>query len=269
MKKKNQSGKNNQPNYENWVPVKMLYCLSAAVLIALALLALAINYTDGWLWTTLTALLSFFTLFLWVYMYLCRRKLSFSKGGLMGRVHEYLLDHLQWDGQGTLLDVGCGAGALTIRCAKKYPKARCTGIDYWGIAWDYSQEKCIRNAEIEQVADRCTFQKGDANHLDFADETFDVVVSNFVYHEVSGSQSKEDLLRETLRVLKKGGYFALQDIFGQRSMYGDFHTIIGNLRADMVSEIHYATDATSKIPIPVWMRIPGMITGVGVIYGRK
>ena len=50
----------------------------------------------------------------------------------MGRVHEYVANHLSWDGRGRLLDVGCGAGALTIRCAKKFPEACCVGIAYWG-----------------------------------------------------------------------------------------------------------------------------------------
>ena len=107
----------------------------------------------------------------------------------MGRVHEYVANHLSWDGRGRLLDVGCGAGALTIRCAKKFPEACCVGIDYWGIKWDYSQRMCQHNAEAEEVADRCIFQHGDANHLDYPDGSFDAVVSNFVYHEINDGKS--------------------------------------------------------------------------------
>ena len=33
---------------------------------------------------------------------------------MMGKVHEYVAQHLSWTGNGRLLDVGCGAGALTI-----------------------------------------------------------------------------------------------------------------------------------------------------------
>ena len=187
---------------------------------------------------------------------------------MMGKVHEYVVSRLPWDGQGRLLDVGCGAGALTIRCAKYFPLPQCTGIDYWGIKWDYSQRMCQHNAEAELVADRCTFQHGDANCLDLEDDTFDAVVSNFVYHEVNDGRSKEEQLRETLRVLKKGGCFALQDLFGQKSVYGDFQDIIDSLKRDAVSEVHYA-DSSQEIPIPQWMQIPGMLTGVGIIYGKK
>ena len=45
------------------------------------------------------------------------------------------------------------------------------------------------------------------NKLDFPDESFDAVVSNYVYHNIMGSD-KRALLLETLRVLKKGGVFA-------------------------------------------------------------
>ena len=39
---------------------------------------------------------------------------------------------------------------------------------------------------------------------------FDVVISNYVYHNVMGADMQK-LLLESLRVLKKGGVFALND----------------------------------------------------------
>lgn len=62
---------------------------------------------------------------------------------------------------------------------------------------------CEKNADREGVGSRCTFQHGDANRLDFPDESFDAVVSNYVYHNIIGAD-KQKLLLETLRVLKKG-----------------------------------------------------------------
>ena len=90
----------------------------------------------------------------------------------MGRVHEYVASHLPWDGRGRLLDVGCGAGALTIRCAKKYPEACCVGIDYWGIKWDYSQRMCQHNAEAEEVARR--YRERMQNHIYSEEELFEM-----------------------------------------------------------------------------------------------
>ena len=48
----------------------------------------------------------------------------------------------------------------------------------------------------------------------------------------------------------------------------DFEKTIERLKADAVSEIHYA-DSCKEIPVPKWMMMPGMLPGVGIIYGRK
>ena len=47
-----------------------------------------------------------------------------------------------------------------------------TGIDYWGVAYGYGQAMCEKNAASEGVGSRCAFQHGDANKLDFPDESF-------------------------------------------------------------------------------------------------
>ena len=40
---------------------------------------------------------------------------------MMERVHKTVLAHLNFDGQGSLLEVGCGSGALSIRAALTWP----------------------------------------------------------------------------------------------------------------------------------------------------
>ena len=87
---------------------------------------------------------------------------------------------------------------------------------------------CEKNADREGVGSRCTFQHGDANRLDFPDESFDAVVSNYVYHNIPGAD-KQELLLETLRVLKKGGVFALNDDMKPR-LYGDMEAFAQKLR---------------------------------------
>ena len=67
-----------------------------------------------------------------------------------------------------------------------------------------------------------------ANGLDFPDESFDAVVSNYVYHNITGTD-KHELLLETLRVLKKGGVFALNDEM-KPHMYGDMEAFAQRLR---------------------------------------
>ena len=65
---------------------------------------------------------------------------------MMERVHHTILSHLDYDGKGTLLDVGCGSGALTIRAALTWRSAKVTGIDYWGAAYGYGQASSSQKA---------------------------------------------------------------------------------------------------------------------------
>ena len=157
-----------------------------------------------------------------------RKQYAFGGGGMMDRVHQTILSYLEYDGKGKLLEVGCGSGALAIRAAKTWPEAKVTGVDYWGSMYNYSKELCEKNARLEGVGSRCVFQRGDANKLEFPDETFDAVVSNYVYHNITGSD-KHELLLESLRVLKKGGVFALHDSMKPR-MYTDMKAFVQKLK---------------------------------------
>ena len=70
--------------------------------------------------------------------------------------------------------------------------------------------------------------RGNAVKLDFPDETFDAVTSNYVYHNIKG-KDKQRLLLETLRILKKGGTFAIHDIMSPRE-YGDMRAFVKKLK---------------------------------------
>jgi ubiquinone/menaquinone biosynthesis C-methylase UbiE len=125
------------------------------------------------------------------------------------------------------LDVGCGSAALTIACAKRNPNASFIGIDRWGKEYaSFSKDLCKKNAKAEGVSN-IEFRQGDATRLCFEDETFDAVTSNYVYHNITGV-NKQELLRETLRVLKKGGTFAIHDIMS-KGRYGDMEKFVQEL----------------------------------------
>ncbi|WP_034452752.1 methyltransferase domain-containing protein [Butyrivibrio sp. AE2032] len=66
----------------------------------------------------------------------------------------------------------------------------------------------------------------DACKLDFADETFDAVTSNYVYHNIP-SKDRQAILLETLRTLKKGGTFAIHDIMSKAKYGVDYEMIVG------------------------------------------
>ena len=52
----------------------------------------------------------------------------------------------------------------------------------------------------------------------------------------------------------------------RRNQY--FQGIIGRLRVNTVSEIHSADSAT-ETPIPTWLRLSGIMPGIGVIFGKN
>lgn len=258
-----------KPNYGNWVPAVLMRMAwkIIGVLLILELLDLII-LKNIWAATILGAVF-LIALSYTLYMQKCRNLFDFNKGGLMGEIHEFLTERLPWDGNGTLLDIGCGAGALTIRCAKKFPKAKLIGMDYWGKEWSYAKEQCESNAVIEGVSDRIRFEKGDAAKLSYDDDSFDAAVSNFVFHEVRTQHDKRLVVREALRVVKKGGAFAFQDLFGQKKLYGDINAFIEELKKEGISNIRYIADVDKMDFIPSFIRAPWMLRGVGLIYGIK
>ena len=261
---------NEKANYGNWVPEKALYMLFGAAVLLGVIAVLAQTVLDKPVVTAVSGVLCVVALVMAVYMLICHETFAFGKGNMMAGVHEHLVEHLDWNGEGRLLDIGCGAAALTVRCAKAFPKAQITAMDYWGAEWNYAKEQCEKNAQIEGVADRTSFQKGDAAKLDFPDESFDAAVSNFVFHEVRTAKDKRDVVREALRIVKKGGVFSFQDMFSQKALYGDMEQFVRELKAEGISEVHYIGNLEKKLEfIPGFVTTPWMISGMGILYGKK
>ena len=217
-----------KPDYKNWLPKPMLVgaitacaaCLILAIVFALLGLAIpAIVLGAAFLGTL-------------VYSAICAMwYTAFSYDGkrqLSRQIISGVSDHVKLPDGGTGLDVGCGSGALAIACAKKNPNAKMVGIDSWGKKYDFSKALCDRNAKIEGVGERTEFLRGDACSLPFADESFDCVTSNYCYHNIP-SDDRQAILLETLRVLKKGGSFAIHDIFS-RNKYGDMDAFMKKLK---------------------------------------
>ena len=167
---------------------------------------------------------------------------------------------------GVGLDVGCGSGALTIACAKRNPRARFIGVDRWGKEYaSFNQRLCESNAKAEGVSNT-EFRQGNALKLEFSDESFDAVMSNYVYHNIP-SRDRQSILLETLRVLKKGGVFAIHDIMSE-AKYGDMRAFVGKLK-DMGYEEVELIDTTDGLFMSPgesrWMAL----SGSALLDGRK
>lgn len=220
-----------KPDYKNWIPKGMLYTLPLLPFPAVLLLAVFLFFTEGTLRIVLSviavvALIASLKAALWcIYAY---RAFSYEgKRRLSSAIIEGTASRITLPEGGKALDVGCGSGALAIAVAKRNPGASVIGIDRWGKEYaSYNLSLCEKNAEAEGVKN-VTFRHGDAVHLDFPDESFDAVTSNYIYHNITG-KDRQALLFETLRLLKKGGTFAIHDLMSPRR-YGDMAAFVKKL----------------------------------------
>ena len=260
-----------KPDYKNWMPKGMVlssFGITALFLILFVVFGLT-NVTGGRLKTVL------FIVFLigmvvglcvTVWMILMYRAFSYTGKRQMSRqIIEGIAEYVRLPDGGKGLDIGCGSGALAIACAKRNPKASFIGIDRWGKEYaSFNKPLCENNAKAEGVGN-VSFCRGDAVHMDFPDESFDAVVSNYVYHNIPGD--RQAYLLETLRVLKKGGTFAIHDIFS-KARYGDMQAFaqkLRNLGYESVELIDTADGRFMTRKEASWMAL----SGSALLVGRK
>lgn len=130
------------------------------------------------------------------------------------KVWAELLDGLELRGDEKLLDLGCGRGAVLLAAAKLLPNGRATGVDIWRAdQTDNSPDNTLTNAAIENVADRVEVHTADITELPFDDNSFDVITSSLVVHNLPDRASREKAIAEAARVLRPGGRLLLVDIF--------------------------------------------------------
>ena len=260
-----------KPDYKNWMPKGMIYSFLFAALgcgIAAACFRLL---SDGTLKTVLTiAFIALAAVFagLTIWSVLMFRAFDYNGKRQMARqIIEGTAACVTLPRGGKCLDVGCGSGALAIAVAKCNPKATVTGIDRWGAEYaSFSKSLCEENARIEGVWDRTEFRQGDALKLDFPDGTFDTVVSNYVYHNIP-SRDRQAILLETLRVLKKGGTFALHDIFS-RSNYGDMQAFVERLKGMGYERVELIPTDGGRF-MTKWEATWMALSGSAVLVGKK
>lgn len=133
-------------------------------------------------------------------------------------------------------------------------------------AFSYDGKRQMSRQIIDGVAERTDFAQGDALKLDFQDGTFDAVTSNYVYHNIP-TRDRQAILMETLRVLKKGGTFAIHDLFSQQK-YGDMqafvkkHKDLGYEQAELIptDKGRFMSPWEAK-----WMAL----SGSAILFGKK
>jgi SAM-dependent methyltransferase len=136
----------------------------------------------------------------------------YSKYGKF-RHRDRMLKMVNWKGDEAVLDVGTGRGLMMIGAAKKLASGKGVGIDIWSKKdlSGNSMKKTLLNAEIEGVRDRIDVQSGDATAMNFADGSFDVVLSNLCIHNIPTGEARDQACHEIVRVLKPGGKAVISD----------------------------------------------------------
>jgi SAM-dependent methyltransferase len=105
-----------------------------------------------------------------------------------------------------VLDLGCGHGMAAVVLARR--GAHVTALD---LSFGYLDE-ARRRAEANQTA--ITFVQADAEHLPFADDSFDRVWGNAVLHHLDLNKAA----RELCRVLRPGGIAVCCEPWGENPL---------------------------------------------------
>ena len=109
-------------------------------------------------------------------------------------VAKEVADHL--DG-GIILDIGTGPGYLPIEIAKASSSIKIVGVDLSRRLIQIAQSNALKAG----LADRLTFQTGNAAQLRFGNSSFDMVISTGMLHSL---KNPVKVLQEIYRVLRAG-----------------------------------------------------------------
>lgn len=116
-----------------------------------------------------------------------------------------------------ILDVGCGTGEFTWRCAETLPRAQVLGIDVLPQQVEYARRHHAR------FAPRLEFREGDAFALELPDNHFDLVTCR---HMLQSVPEAERVIAELIRVTRPGGRLhLLAEDYGMIHAYPTRHDL--------------------------------------------
>jgi len=125
-----------------------------------------------------------------------------------------LLDGLAAPPPGTVLDIGCGRGAVAIAVARRFPDAQVTGVDLWRSVDQSGNDPAATtaNAQANGVQDRLTLVTADMTDLPLPDEAFDLVTASLSIHNVKSADGRRAAVEEAWRCLAPGGRLVVVDL---------------------------------------------------------
>jgi len=105
--------------------------------------------------------------------------------------------------QTRVLDLACGTGRFMAQTLRAMPKLNLTGLDLSPPYADAARKAVRRWPQADVV-------EGMAEELPFADESFDHLISIYLFHELP-PRIRPKVIAEAARVLKPGGAFIIAD----------------------------------------------------------
>ncbi|MBI5823387.1 MAG: methyltransferase domain-containing protein [Chloroflexi bacterium] len=141
------------------------------------------------------------------------------------------------------LDLGCGTGLLTRLVKQSAPEAHVTGLD--------GDDEVLKIARDKSRGTDIQWDEGLATDLPYPDQSFDVVVSSFVTHHLTGAD-KVRAFKEVHRILRPDGGFYILD-------FGPPFNLLTRVQASVMKNFEITVDNFAG-------RILPMLTEAG--FGR-
>ncbi len=125
-------------------------------------------------------------------------------GGMDERWRKRAIALLAAPRAGRVVDLCCGTGDVVFHLLRTDPTLRVDAVDFCA-----PMLQCARERAVKEARGNARFVEGDVMSLPFDDDTFDGATMGFSMRNVV---SIDDVLRETLRVLRPGARFVNLDV---------------------------------------------------------
>jgi demethylmenaquinone methyltransferase/2-methoxy-6-polyprenyl-1,4-benzoquinol methylase len=150
------------------------------------------------------------------------------------------------------LDVACGTGDLSIAAAERHPDISVTGLDFV----DEMVEAARNKVQKKKLSGRIQIMQGDALHLPFGDNHFDVTGIAFGIRNIP---DRNRALSEMLRVTVPGGQvLVLEMTFVENRFFKFVYYVYLNYLLPAFAKVfsknpaayHYLADSIMNFPSP-------------------